>query len=96
MVNYYFVFLTNSESSSHKEKNIGISILVIKVTHKQSKKLLLTSQIAHFQIFGGSHASNKNQHFAVFFVGIITEYQLLGHKTIHTSIIIYNVLDFIV
>ena len=27
-------------------------------------------------------------------IGIITEYQLLGHKTIHRSIIGYKVLDF--
>ena len=36
-----FIF-TNGESNSQKEKNIGISILVIKVTQKRGKKLLFT------------------------------------------------------
>ena len=33
------MFLTNGESNSQKETNIGISILVIKVTQKQGKKI---------------------------------------------------------
>ena len=33
-VDFYFVFFTNGESNSQKEKNIGVSISVIKATQK--------------------------------------------------------------
>ena len=51
------------------------------------------------KFFGGLLAFDENQLYAVFLCCavenlIITEYQSLEHKTIHTSITRYNVLNF--
>ena len=56
--------------------------------------------MARFQIYGGPLEFDKNQPYLQYFyvaqevIEIITKYQLLGDKTMHTSIIGYNVLDF--
>ena len=42
MIEFYFMVLNNSESNSQKEKNIALSISVIKVTQKKGKTLRLT------------------------------------------------------
>ena len=49
LIDFYFVVLTNSESNSQKEKNIGMSIWIIKV------RQIITFDIKIFNLLTNSH-----------------------------------------